>query len=92
MAIKPLSEDGDNRYIYRPGGLPIEQVAANGKAVFFHQDQLGSTRVLSDAHGHAAAALSYDPYGAMDSGFGATPLGFAAQYTDLEEGRHAECD
>ena len=48
-------EDGVNRYIYGPGGLPIEQVDARGLKFFFHQDQLGSTRALSDADGESVA-------------------------------------
>ena len=80
-------EDGVNRYIFGPGGLPIEQVAANGTTTFFHQDQLGSTRALSNANGKlAAAAVLNEPFGQLTLPLGATPFGFAGQYTDTESG------
>jgi len=79
-------DDGINQYIYGPGGLPLEQVDAHGNKLFFHQDQLGSTRALSDPHGNAVAKVSYDPFGTPDGSLTATPLGFASQYTDSESG------
>ena len=83
-----LLEDGANSYIYGPGDLPIEQVSASGTKYFFHQDQLGSTRALSDAFGRAAGSFSYNAYGHPTSSTGpaSTPLGFARQYTDAESG------
>lgn len=56
--------------------------------LYYHQGQLGSTRLLTDASGAAAATFSYDPYGAVAArtGTATTPFGFAGQYTDAESG------
>ncbi|HXA28805.1 MAG TPA: LamG-like jellyroll fold domain-containing protein [Candidatus Angelobacter sp.] len=74
-------------YVYGPGGLPVEQV--NGtNALFYHHDQLGSIRLLTDASGAAQATYSYDPYGNLtaSSGSVANPFRFTGQYLDAESG------
>jgi len=76
-------EDGAYRYIYGPGGLPIEEVATNGATSFFHQDQVGSTRALSNSQGKLLAVALNGPYGELVT---PSPLGFAGQYTDIESG------
>lgn len=90
--LEKVLEDGANFYLYGPNGVPIEQIGS-GQKYFFHQDQLGSTRALSDASGHPVAFLSYGAYGnrAVTGplpwvGPAPTPLGFAGQYTDAESG------
>jgi len=76
------------KYVYGPGNLPLEQVDSAGQVLFFHPDQLGSTRVLTDASGNTAASFTYDSYGRRTAATGtsSTPLGFASQYTDAETG------
>jgi RHS repeat-associated protein len=56
--------------------------------MYYHQDQLGSTRLLTNASGVVAATATYDPYGQRVSSTGtvANPLGYAGQYTDAESG------
>jgi RHS repeat-associated protein len=83
-----LLNDGENSYIYGPGGLPIEQISASGSATYIHHDQLGSIRLLTDASGKASASFSYKPYGGLEgkTGTATTPLTFAGQYTDAETG------
>jgi RHS repeat-associated protein len=79
--------DGANNYIYGPGGVPVSQI--NGSTVtYLHQDQLGSTRVLTDASRNVVAAYSYDPYGKTTSktGTATTPMQYAGQYYDAESG------
>jgi RHS repeat-associated protein len=76
-------------YIYGPGGLPIEQVA--GSAItYLHHDQIGSTRVITDAAGvtGTATTFTFDPYGNQVSSSGslATNLRFQGQYLDSESG------
>jgi RHS repeat-associated protein len=80
--------DGDRTYIYGPGGMPIQQVDAAGTATWFHHDQLGSTRLLTDTAGAAVGAFTYDAYGNLTgrSGTATTPLGFAGEYTDAGTG------
>jgi RHS repeat-associated protein len=83
-----LLADGTGQYIYGPGGLPIEQISGSGSPLFYHHDQLGSTRLLSNLSGHAVSAYAFDPYGnlAAKTGNASTPLGYAGQYTDAESG------
>jgi RHS repeat-associated protein len=80
-------------YIYGPGGLPVEQIGFDGTKVWFHHDQLGSTRLLTDQAGNWRTRYSYDPYGhgpIVDTNpalpTATTPLGYTGQYTDIETG------
>lgn len=79
-----LLDDGENSYIYGPGGLPLEQVSSEGAVLFLHHDQIGSSRLLTDATGEVAASSSFSPYGSLEASTGSasTPMGFAGQYTD----------
>jgi RHS repeat-associated protein len=79
--------DGTNNYVYGPGGLPLEQISGSTIS-YFHQDQLGSTRALTNAGGSPVATYSYDAYGKVSASTGSvtTPLGFTGQYTDAESG------
>ena len=58
------------------------------QALFFHQDQLGSTRLLTDEAGAQVASYTFDPYGKRlaVTGTATTPLEFAGQYRDAETG------
>lgn len=85
----PLAvKDGANWIVYGPGGLPLEQVAPDGTTHWFFDDQLGSTRGLTDSAGVLVATRSYDPYGQVvaSSGTAATHFGFTGGYTDDETG------
>ncbi|HVS06113.1 MAG TPA: RHS repeat-associated core domain-containing protein [Candidatus Dormibacteraeota bacterium] len=55
---------------------------------YLHQDQLGSTRFLTDGSGSTVATYGYDPYGNLTALTGnvGTAIGFAGQYTDAETG------
>lgn len=72
---------GQDYFIYGPDGLPIEQITA-GNAMFFHHDQLGSTRVLTDTSGEVVGTYRYGPNGAFwkHTGEKGTLMGFAGQY------------
>jgi RHS repeat-associated protein len=78
------------RYIYGPGGLPVEQITttSGGSTIYYlHHDQLGSTRLVTRADGTTAAIYSFDPYGKPTfNNPTITPFGFAGQYTDAETG------
>jgi RHS repeat-associated protein len=80
--------DGDRTFIYGPGGLPLEQIDATGNATWFHHDQLGSTRLLTDAAGAAVGTFTYDAYGNLTArgGNGTTPLGYVGEFSDAETG------
>ena len=68
----------------------IELIAGQATQVphYFHHDQLGSTRVLTNASGNTSATFTYDAYGALKTktGSAVTALGFTGQYTDAETG------
>jgi len=88
-----LLVDGTTQFIYGAHGKPLEQINPDGSVLWFHQDQLGSTRALTDHAGHVAARYGYSAYGVRpgidpdDDGRPAlTPLLFAGQYTDSESG------
>ncbi len=86
-ALPLLLSDGQNNYIYGSGGLPIEQIS-EGTPTFYHHDQLGSTRMLTDEGGESIAAFAYSAYGqpAGSTGTQTTPLGYAGQYTNRQGG------
>ncbi len=87
----PLPEiigDATTAYVTGPGGLPLEQITSSGDVHYYHQDQLGSTRAITDQTGNVAATSTYDPYGNPVSQTGTlpNPFGYAGQYTDPETG------
>jgi RHS repeat-associated protein len=83
-----LLNDATNNYIYGPGGLPIEQINTEGKALFVHHDQQGSTRMLTGTTGTIEATMTYDAYGnpTASTGTATTPLGYDGQYTSADTG------
>jgi RHS repeat-associated protein len=83
-----LLQDGGTSYVTGPAGLPLEQVSSSGTVRYYHQDQLGSTRALTDAGGHVVATYAYDPYGNLTATTGtvSNPFLFAGQFLDSESG------
>jgi RHS repeat-associated protein len=83
-----LLGDGQASYVYGPDGLPIEQIDTEEAPTYYHHDQLGSTRMLTNATGEVTAKFTYDAYGGLEasSGSQATPLGYAGQYTLAQSG------
>lgn len=82
------SPTGTYRYVYGPDGLPLERIDASNNVVYYHHDQLGSTRAITNAAGAVVAGYTYDPYGKLTASTGSLtqPFGFAGQYTDAETG------
>ncbi len=84
-----LLSDGTNSYIYGAGDLPIEQInTSQGKVLYLHHDQQGSTRVLTGSTGAIEGSMTYDAYGNTTATKGAstTPLGYGGQYTSRDTG------
>jgi RHS repeat-associated protein len=83
-----LLDDAENSYVYGPEGLAIEQISTEESPSYLHQDQLGSTRAITDAGGEVTGTFSYGPFGSPSGATGSatTPLGFAGEYTDAETG------
>jgi RHS repeat-associated protein len=78
-----LLSDGEDNYVYGPGGLPVEEISTGEEPTYLHHDQLGSTRLLTNAVGEAAGTFTYGPYGGLTgyTGTATTALGYAGQYT-----------
>jgi RHS repeat-associated protein len=83
-----LLTDGSTSYVYGPEGRPVEQVDASGNVLYFHQDQLGSTRLLTDSAGAVAGTYTYDAYGTTTAhtGTASTALQYEGEYIDSEIG------
>ncbi len=68
--------------------MPIEQVNTSEEPTYFHHDQQGSTRLLTNHEGKNVGAYAYAPYGKVEehTGTATTPLGYDAQYTSTDTG------
>ena len=64
-------EDGSTYYIYGPGGLPLEQISGS-TTLWYHHDQDGTTRAITDSSGNVKATYQTDPYGNVTACTGAT--------------------
>ncbi len=77
-------------YIYGPSGLVLEQIDSSGNVHYYHQDQLGSTRVITNSSGTVDATYTYGPYGIIASstnpGAVSNPFLFAGRYRDVTTG------
>lgn len=82
-----LLSDGGTAYVYGPGGVPIEQVSGT-TVTYLHQDQQGSTRLLTDSSGNVAGTYTYDPFGnaVSHTGSGTSALQYDGQFRDQESG------
>jgi len=75
-------------YIDGPTGLPLEEINPDGDTYYYSQDNLGSTRALTNSTGDVADTDTYDPYGNVttSSGSVANAMLFSGQYMDTESG------
>ena len=78
-----LLSDGEDSYVYGPGGLAVESISAGEVPTYLHHDQLGSTRILTNSYGEVAGTFTYGAYGGLSghTGTATTALGYAGQYT-----------
>jgi RHS repeat-associated protein len=78
-----LLSDGEDSYVYGPNGLAVEQISSGEVPIYLHHDQLGSTRLLTDASGEVAGTFTYGPFGVLTghTGSATTVLGYGGQYT-----------
>ncbi len=93
--ISQTSGSSTTYFIYGPNGQVIEQMTGNGTsnpalatALYYHQDQLGSTRSITGVLGAVLDTFSYDLNGNLTARTGADPLwfGYAGAYLDAETG------
>jgi RHS repeat-associated protein len=75
-------------WIYGPGGVVLEEIVPTNTVYYYHVDQLGSTRKVTDSTGTVVRSYTFDPWGNVSSTTGtlSTPFQFAGQYTDMESG------
>jgi RHS repeat-associated protein len=85
--LPQLLQDGSTYYIYGPEGVPIEQISGS-TTLYLHQDQQGSTRLLTDGEGNVVGRYDYNAWGKVTShtGSASTDLQYDGQYTDSETG------
>jgi RHS repeat-associated protein len=88
VGLPLLLGDGSSWFIHGPGGMPLEEIRADGSVAWLHLDQAGSVRAQTDEAGAVSATLTWDAYGlpAASTGAASTRLGFQGQYTDLDTG------
>lgn len=86
------ANDRTIRYLYDPMGLPLADITAPTSGAetirWYHHDQLGSTRALTDASGAVIGTFAWSPFGesAGSTGTATTPFGWAGEYRDAETG------
>ncbi len=82
-----LLTDGTASYLYGPDDLPLERIDGSGDILWYHHDQQGSTRLLTDSAGHIVGTATYDSEGQATATTGVTtPLGYDGRYTDRATG------
>ncbi|MBT8162598.1 MULTISPECIES: RHS repeat-associated core domain-containing protein [Arthrobacter] len=80
--------DGTTSYLYDDAGHPVEQIDGTGAALYYQHDQYGSTRLLTDQTGVAAASYTYDANGNLTAKTGTadTVLRWNGQTQDTDTG------
>jgi RHS repeat-associated protein len=83
-----LLSEGTANYVYGVNGLPLERIDSTGAVLYYHQDQLGSTRALTNSSGAVVKTYTYDAYGNVtaSTGTATNPFRYAGEYTDDESG------
>jgi RHS repeat-associated protein len=78
--------DGPTKYVTGPGGSPLERIDLNGAVFYFHADQLGNIRTITDSGANIVNTYSYDSYGNLTSLTGTlvNPFQSSGQYFDSE--------
>jgi len=88
--IEEVTPSGTVRYFRTPDGVLIARLKGS-EWRFYHYDELGSTRLLTDGSGSVTDRYSYDAYGSVTSHIGSTTdnpyqyvgaLGYYTHYQD----------
>lgn len=84
VVLSETTGGATTRYVYGLDLLELTDPA--GKPAYYHADDLGSTRALSNGSGQRTDAYSYDAFGAVrsHSGSATQPFMFAGEETDVE--------
>jgi RHS repeat-associated protein len=84
-----LIDDGTHSYLYGPSSAPLAQIDdSSGVTQYLHGDNIGSTRLITDASGTVVATIEYDPYGILagHTGTAASQIGYSGNWTDPDSG------
>lgn len=83
-----IISDGIHGFIRGPDGLVVEETTLGQAPLYYHHDQIGSTKALTDSSGHDIVNYTYSPYGlSTASATGIfNPIGFANSFTDATSG------
>jgi RHS repeat-associated protein len=71
LLLREVAGSTTTSYIYGPGGIPLEQISGS-TFLYYHQDQLASTRAMTDAAGAVKATYTYEAYGSVSACMGTT--------------------
>ena len=88
-ASPELLTDGATDFVYGPTGRAVEQVDTTTTApTYLVQDQLGSTRLLTDQAGTVVGTYGFDAYGNVTShtGTATSPIGYAGGFETATTG------
>ena len=80
--------DSAGLYVTGPDGLALTQLTFDGEQRYYHHDQLGSTRAITNTAGAVTARYTFDPYGNPAAGSSTVDsrFGYAGQYADRTTG------
>src|ERR1700682_5920328 len=73
MLLREVAGSTTTYYIYGPRGTPLEQISGS-TVLYYHPDQLGATRAITDAAGAVKATYTYDAYGGVSACTGTTVI------------------
>ncbi|MFJ4030156.1 RHS repeat-associated core domain-containing protein [Paenarthrobacter sp. NPDC089989] len=88
QTVPLMLTDGAISYIYDASGNPVEHIDSNGTVSYYHRDQYGSTRLLTDSTGATIATFTFDANGkpTTKTGSGDTVLRWNGQIQDTDTG------
>jgi len=88
LLLEATTGGSSTSYVYGPTGAPLLEILPSGATYYYSGDNLGSTRVLTDASGAVVNSYSYSPYGSLSSSTGTVPnpLLYGGQYLDSGSG------
>src|ERR1035437_4696436 len=87
LLLEEKTSSSTTDYVYGPGGQVLEQIHGT-TTLWYHHDDIGSTRALTDATGTVQQTYQFDPYGSTvgTTGSVTNPFEFTGEYRDGESG------
>jgi RHS repeat-associated protein len=87
-SVAKLLQDGERRYVWRPGLAYASDLTGNTLSHVYHTDGIDSGRVLTDAAGAVTDTKRTDAFGVplYNQGSSSQPFGFAGEQRDAESG------